>query len=112
MTKDQQNQTISTMRTAGSKYRDIAEVLGMNENTVKDRWYSLRGRDRLDRGKKGDDVRSPTSDREKTRPCMMCTKGFKSSWAGHRICDKCKKSRHYENGRNSNDVIYAGCLSG
>ena len=34
----------------------------------------------------------------KTRKCLSCSVQFKSDWAGHRICDICKKSITYQIG--------------
>jgi hypothetical protein len=32
---------------------------------------------------------------EQPRKCLMCAKDFLSSWAGNRICKKCRSSTAY-----------------
>ena len=34
----------------------------------------------------------------KTRRCLMCSKSFHSSWAGERICRKCKATATWRSG--------------
>ncbi len=35
---------------------------------------------------------------EKTRRCLMCREPFESSWAGERVCRRCKSSGSWRNG--------------
>lgn len=37
----------------------------------------------------------PEKRRNKTLPCKMCDRPMNSTWAGHRICDECKKTELY-----------------
>ncbi len=35
---------------------------------------------------------------QKTRNCLMCRDSFESSWAGERVCKRCKSSGSWRNG--------------
>jgi hypothetical protein len=34
---------------------------------------------------------------EKSRRCLMCREAFQSSWAGDRVCKRCKHSNGWRN---------------
>lgn len=34
----------------------------------------------------------------KKRRCLMCSKTFRSTWNGERVCTKCKNGRAWRNG--------------
>jgi hypothetical protein len=37
-------------------------------------------------------------DEEKVRVCLVCREAFLSSWAGVRVCQKCKSTSAWRNG--------------
>lgn len=49
------------------------------------------------RGECGEaDMQQPNE--EKTRVCLMCRTSFPSTWAGERICRRCKSSARWRSG--------------
>lgn len=49
----------------------------------------------------GDEEEIPSHIKRKERRCLMCHTTFDSSWAGERICRRCKSSANWQSGQSS-----------
>jgi hypothetical protein len=93
---------IITYRHCGLTRQQVADKLGIPLRRVDTRSAVISRRAEARSRRKDNPVRpagydsAPTSDKTKDRSCIMCSRMFESTHAGHRICINCKQGATYQ----------------